>query len=87
MMGFTPTIFSELEKAFKLFIRDNIDNLKAELFLPNVVGGLISSGKAKVRVLPTDESWFGVTYREDKPIVTQKIRDLVKSGKYPSPLW
>ena len=87
MMGFTPTIFNYLENAFKNFIKENITELKAELFLPNVVGELIQSNKAVVRVLPTDESWFGVTYKEDKEIVTKKIKNLVEKGLYPTPLW
>jgi UTP-glucose-1-phosphate uridylyltransferase len=87
MMGFTPTIFQNLKNAFDTFIQKNITELKSEFFLPNVVGDLIIQNKAEVKVLPTDESWFGVTYKEDKPIVINKIKNLVESGKYPTPLW
>jgi UTP-glucose-1-phosphate uridylyltransferase len=87
MMGFTHTIFAHLSDAFRVFLKENIDNVKSELFLPNVVGELIQRGQAEVKVLPTAESWFGVTYKEDKPIVIKKIKGLVDKGKYPTPLW
>jgi hypothetical protein len=87
MMGFTPSIFAHLENAFDEFIPKGISDPKAELFLPSVVGELVAAGKAVVKVLPTDETWFGVTYKEDKEIVTAKINQLVAGGRYPSPLW
>ena len=87
MMGFTPSIFSHLENAFDEFIPEGIHDLKAELFLPNVVGDLVRAGKATVKVLSTDERWFGVTYKEDKEIVSGRISELVEKGRYPSPLW
>jgi len=87
MMGFTPSIFSHLENAFRQFIPNGIQQLKAELFLPNVVGDLVKTGKAVVKVLATDDQWFGVTYKEDKEIVSAKISELVANGTYPSPLW
>ena len=87
MMGFTPTFFPHLENAFDEFIPQGINDLKAELFLPNVVGDLVKAKKATVQILATDERWFGVTYKEDKEIVSGRINDLVGAGKYPSPLW
>ncbi len=87
MMGFTPTIFHNLEASFMKFIQQHISEMKSEFFLPNVVGELIQDNKAKVKVLSSDESWFGVTYKEDKEIVIGKIKDLVDKGKYSSPLW
>jgi len=87
MMGFTASVFSHLENAFDEFIPKGIQNLKAELFLPNVVGDLVRTGKATVKVLATGERWFGVTYKEDKEIVSGRISELVRAGKYPSPLW
>lgn len=87
MWGFTPSIFSELEKRFIYFLRDSSDNIKAEYFLPEVVGHLIREGRAKVKVLQTEEKWFGVTYREDMPDIQKEIRALISSGVYPASLW
>ena len=86
--GFTPSIFGELEARFSSFFRDNSSNLlKAEYFLPEVVDQLISEGKAKVKVLPSKDRWYGVTYQEDKPLVTKAIRNFIEQGLYPEKLW
>lgn len=88
MWGFTPGLFSELEARFLLFLQRNGDNvLKAEYFLPDFVGALVGEGRATVRVLPTDERWFGVTYVEDKPRIQQAIQALIGQGVYPENLW
>jgi len=88
MWGFTPRLFPELEARFRHFLRENRDNIqKAEYFLPDVVGDLIRENKARVRVLSTNERWFGVTYKQDKPRVKQAIRDLIRRGVYPENLW
>jgi hypothetical protein len=65
----------------------NKENPKAEFFIPLVAEKLIKEGKAKFKVLPTDSKWFGVTYKEDKPIVQASIDALVTAGVYPSNLW
>jgi hypothetical protein len=88
MWGFTPSLFPELEARFRHFLQENRDNIqKAEYFLPDVVGDLIGENKARVRVLSTNERWFGVTYKQDKPRVKQAIRDLIRQGVYPENLW
>ncbi len=88
MWGFTPSIFNELKARFPKFLKENEKNLeKAEYFLPSVVDSLISSDKAVVKVLPSEERWYGVTYRDDKPVVKKAISDMVKRGVYPSNLW
>ena len=87
LFGFTPDFFSYAEEDFKRFLNESIDNPKAEYFIPYVVDQLISSGKSKMSVLQTPESWFGVTYQEDKPIVLKAIGDLVDEGVYPKSLW
>ncbi|MBL9202851.1 MAG: NTP transferase domain-containing protein [Opitutaceae bacterium] len=61
--------------------------LKAEFYLPAAVSTMIGRGVARVRVLPTESAWFGVTYREDKPRVEAAIRELVRAGRYPARLW
>lgn len=83
MWGFDPSIFPHLEKQFVLFLERKISDPKAEFFIPTVVGDLIASGKARVKVLPSADRWFGVTYREDKPVVVENLKKLIASGVYP----
>ena len=59
----------------------------AELLIPSVADDLITSGKATIKVLRTDDSWFGVTYRQDKSIAIRCIRKLIDEGVYPEKLW
>lgn len=87
MWGFTPSIFEELEAGFVRFLESNKDNIdKAEFFLPNLVGELVRENKAKVKVLTSSERWYGVTYREDKPVVKKAIEEMIKQGVYPEKL-
>lgn len=86
--GLTPTLFAELEARFPLFLQRSTNNpLKAEFFLPNVIGELLEEGKAQVQVLPTHEKWFGVTYPQDRPVVQQALQNLIQRGVYPAQLW
>lgn len=85
--GFTPAFFTSLEKLFSLFLQDNINNLKSEFYIPSVVDALIKSGQARVKVLNSNDAWFGITYPEDKPLVQQKLRELTDKGIYPESLW
>jgi len=87
LFGFTPDFFPHSDEIFSDFIKENINNPKAEFFIPLAVDKLINSGDAKMSVLQTPDSWFGVTYQDDKPIVLKAIRDLVDSGIYPESLW
>ena len=84
--GFTPKLFEELEARFTTFLAARGTEMKSEWYIPFVVDELIKEGKADCRVLPTDSSWFGVTYREDKPHVVAEIGKLVKAGEYPENL-
>ena len=86
LWGFTPELFDELERRFPLWLELNGAKEKSEWYIPFVVDELIREGKADCRVLPTESSWFGVTYREDKPFVTGEIGKLVESGEYPKSL-
>ena len=87
MWGFSPGIFSELEKRFPAFLRRGADLLKAEFFLPEAAGEMIREGCLSVRVLPTGARWFGVTYPADLPRVRESVRGLVEAGVYPRTLW
>jgi dTDP-glucose pyrophosphorylase len=85
--GFTPTIFDHFERAFTAFIREHADQNKSELYIPKVINDLVAQGEASVKVLPSRDQWFGVTYREDKPVAIENIRKLVEQGVYPDNLW
>ncbi|MEI6916481.1 MAG: nucleotidyltransferase [Armatimonadota bacterium] len=86
--GFTPSFLVELHMRFESFLKSNSENLsRAEYFLPSVVGELVTEGKARVKLLPTGEKWFGVTYQEDRPKVQSALRDLIDAGVYPERLW
>ncbi len=88
MFGFTPGFFDELEKRFPIFLEQNADQiLKAEFFLPDVVNALLEKGKARVKVLPTPDRWYGVTYPADRPFVQAAVRQMVSEGLYPENLW
>jgi UTP-glucose-1-phosphate uridylyltransferase len=87
MWGFTPRVFDQLRAYFESFLEANSLDQRAECYLPNAVNSLVHSGESRVRVLPTSEAWFGVTYREDRPRVVENIGRLVSSGVYPKRLW
>ena len=87
--GFTPSVLTEMEEGFKAFLDDAIENnpLKGEYLLPLGVDALLKAGKASVKILPTEERWFGVTYKEDKELVAASIRSMKDGGVYPEILW
>jgi hypothetical protein len=85
--GLTPSLFDELEERLPRFLAQNTENLKSEFLLPNLVGDLVREKRARVKVLPTDERWFGVTYQADRPRVQAAVRDLIAQGRYPENLW
>jgi len=86
--GFTPGLFAELEARFPEFLRTRTASiLKAEFLIPEVVGALLREGRARVRILPTRERWFGVTYPEDRPAFRTAILELIEAGVYPRDLW
>jgi hypothetical protein len=87
MWGFTPSLFDELDKGFIGFLQQRGEDPKAEFFLPDQVGDLVASGRASVKILRTEEKWFGITYKEDKPLVEQAVGELVRLGVYPPSLW
>lgn len=85
--GFSPRFFEFLEIHFQKFIELNFTNPKAELYLPFVVDELIRQKQVTVKVLRSTDRWFGVTYKEDKPLVVAKIAELAAKGVYPNILW
>lgn len=87
LFGFTPDYFTHSHEFFKTFLDKNTDNLKAEYYIAYMVTHLIQSRGATMQVLPTDSSWFGVTYKEDRPETEANILALIEQGEYPRSLW
>lgn len=87
MWGFTPKLFSYLERGFSQFLKLHSNEEKSEYLIPSEINNLIESNEEKVRMLKSASSWFGVTYKEDKPFVETQIQDLISSGIYPSKLF
>ncbi|GHN00623.1 nucleotidyltransferase [Cytophagales bacterium WSM2-2] len=85
--GFHPSIMKLTDEMFKDFLKNNHQNIKAEFFIPLVVNDMIKLNKGKVKVISGGKTWFGVTYKEDKEFVSQKIKQLVADGAYPNKLW
>ena len=74
--GLTPAVFPMLEAAFAEFLRSRILEPKSEWYLPAVVDSWIASGRVQCPVLETESHWLGVTYPEDRAVVTEKLRTL-----------
>ena len=89
MWGFTPGFLKELRDRFPRFLDENLKTnpLKCEYFLPFVVDELLKEKRAAVKVEKSTDRWFGVTYKEDKPVVEANIRRLKEEGVYPDELW
>ena len=87
MWGFTPSLFGHLETQFVDFLKSHGNELKSEYFIPTVVNNLISTQRARVKIAHTPDSWFGVTYPEDKQSVIKSIAELIQQGVYPAKLW
>lgn len=85
--GFHPSIFEKIEKGLYDFMRANLDNPTAEYYIPNIVTDMIMRNQMTVRVIPTDDNWFGVTYKEDKPMAVAAINKHIEDGVYPKNLW
>lgn len=89
MWGFSKSILEELENRFAAFLKENLESnpLKCEYFLPTVVGELLEEEKATVEVLKFSDRWYGVTYKEDKEVVVEAVKNFKKEGLYPDRLW
>ncbi len=88
MWGLTPAFMETLEKGFQEFLGDSSgDPLKKEYLLPELIDRLIRGEKANVEVLKTRDTWFGVTYQEDREHVVEAFRNLMINGVYPRKLW
>lgn len=89
LFGFKPSIVREIQNRIVGYLNEKLPTnpLKCEYFLPATVDSLLKEGKATVKVLPTTEKWYGVTYHEDKAEVVAALKALAGQGKYPKSLW
>lgn len=87
MWAFLPSYFEHVNDQFSDFLIAHGQELRSEFYIPSVVDKLINDKTLQVEVLDTDSSWFGVTYQEDKPVVMQKLKELIDAGAYPDKLY
>ena len=85
--GFHPSIFDFSMKEFEKFLKENHTNIKAEFYIPLIVNELVKQNQGKVQIISGSNNWFGVTYKEDKEEVSQKIKLQIAYGAYPEKLW
>ncbi|MBO5460745.1 MAG: nucleotidyltransferase [Ruminococcus sp.] len=89
MWGFTRSILDEIKAGFPAFLDKGLETnpMKCEYFLPSVVSDLLGEGRATVAVLTSKDKWYGVTYKEDKPVVVAAMKSMMENGTYPAHLW
>ncbi|HLB72454.1 MAG TPA: sugar phosphate nucleotidyltransferase [Sedimentisphaerales bacterium] len=87
LWGFHPSIFTHLSRQFRDFLKEHGNEKITEFFVPTAVGDLVESGRVKVKVLPTHDNWFGITYKKDREIAERSIARLIADGVYPKKLW
>lgn len=87
LFGFSPKAFEQFNEYWENFIKENVTAEKKEALLPVVAGDIISTGRGTLRVYTSEESWFGMTYPEDREIVKSEIAKKIASGYYPEKLW
>lgn len=85
--AFKPNYFERLENAFREFLKERGQEMKSEFYFNAVVDQLIKKGEVSTKVIRTNAKWFGVTYKEDKPLAQQEINNLIRNGVYPEKLW
>jgi dTDP-glucose pyrophosphorylase len=85
--GFHPNVFEALQRDFVAFVQHNWGHPKAEFYIPTAVNDLMQAGKIQVSLLPSQELWYGVTYKEDRETVARAFQEFIAAGKYPTALW
>lgn len=88
LWGFTPSFLPSLDEGLRTFFAEKLPEnpMKGEYYLPFAVDALIKAGKATAKVLKTSARWYGVTYREDKPVITAAVSQMTADGEYPEDL-
>jgi dTDP-glucose pyrophosphorylase len=84
---FHPSVFDFIQEGFKDFLEKSIDNPKSEYLIPFTADQWVKAGKGVIKVIPTSARWFGVTYKEDAPVVQRSLNELVSQKRYPDNLW
>lgn len=84
---FDPSVFDYTKRTFKEFLVENAANPRSEFFIPIAADKYIKEGMGVIKVIPTSAKWFGVTYKEDAPMVRDSLRKLINAGEYPENLW
>ncbi len=84
---FHPSIFGVIEGLFQEFVKANYKDIKSEFFIPIVGDAFVKNGGGVIKVIPTSSQWFGVTYKEDAPVVKESVDTLVNNKEYPASLW
>ena len=87
MWGFTPDYFEKSEEIFTKFLEKNVNELKAEFYIPYAIDCMIKEGTGRTELLSTPSRWFGVTFKEDRPGVVAKFQEFADNGIYPTPLY
>lgn len=89
MWGFTASFLKETKKRFAVFLEEGLreNPMKCEYFLPSVVSALLAENRATVTVLTSKDKWYGVTYREDKPVIMDALQRMKDNGIYPEEVW
>lgn len=80
--GFNPDIFGVLESSFHGFLKNIKDPMKGEYILTDIIEKMIKENNAKIKVLETPDKWYGVTYKDDTPIVREALTELINNGLY-----
>lgn len=87
LFGFKPGCFNILKEDFRDFVSKNGMDIKSELLIPSTLDRYISKGDIRIKVLMSNDRWFGVTYREDKPFVVESVRKMIREGVYPARIY
>ena len=88
LWGCMPAFLDDLQDYFVEFLEDDkLDPLKKEYLLPKIIDKMIKEGLVTVEILPVSDHWFGLTYAEDKPMVVEKLNEMIENGVYPAKLW
>jgi NDP-sugar pyrophosphorylase family protein len=85
--GFKPGVFPITKALFDAYAEKNMDNPKAEFYIPTVMSDILKKGQGSCKVFKSQSDWFGVTYPEDKPVVQEQLNALHARNAYPSSLW
>ena len=87
LWGFKPSCYKFLGEEFRSFLEKSGMDLKSELYIPTSLDRFVKSGQITIRILMSNERWFGVTYREDKPFVVENIKKMIRKGIYPARIY